>query len=218
MTSPTQNPLWNHVAPADIEKTSFSIIAQELSEQGKSLPSELAPIIMRVIHTTADFDYADTLRFSPGVTEIIKNALKNGTPIVTDTNMALSGINKTALASCGSAAYCFMADDDVAREAKEKNCTRAAASMRKAMRLEKNAIFAIGNAPTALVELNECIENGYTPVAIIGVPVGFVNVVPAKELIMARSIPYIVNEGRKGGSTVAAAICNALLYSLSGER
>ena len=203
-----------HVLPADIEKTSFSIIASELAEKGISLPEELAPIIMRVIHTTADFEYAKTLKFSPDVVEIIKKAIKNGADIVTDTNMALAGINKKTLEKFGGQAHCFMADEEVAKKAKELNQTRATVSMKKASQIEKPVIFAIGNAPTALVELCSLMENGFKPVAVIGVPVGFVNVVAAKEMIMASGVPYIVNEGRKGGSTVAAAICNAILYSL----
>ena len=203
-----------HVLPADIEKTSFSIIARELAEKEIFLPEELAPIIMRVIHTTADFEYAQTLKFSPNVVEIIKNAVLNGADIVTDTNMALAGINKKTLAKFGGEAHCFMADEDVAKQAKELNLTRASVSMKRAAQIQKPVVFAIGNAPTALVELCSLMQDGFKPVAVIGVPVGFVNVVPAKEMIMASGVPYIVNEGRKGGSTVAAAICNAILYNL----
>ena len=203
-----------HVLPADIEKTSFSIIARELAQKEISLPEELAPIIMRVIHTTADFEYAQTLKFSQNVVEIIKNAVLNGADIVTDTNMALAGINKKTLAKFGGEAHCFMADEDVAKQAKELNLTRASVSMKRAAQIQKPVVFAIGNAPTALVELCSLMQDGFKPVAVIGVPVGFVNVVPAKEMIMASGVPYIVNEGRKGGSTVAAAICNAILYSL----
>lgn len=208
----------DHIAPADIEKTSFSIIERELEAQNIVLPEEFAPIIMRVIHTTADFDFAKTLRFSPNVVDIIKSAIQNGADIVTDTNMALAGISKKTLARFGGKAHCFMADNDVAREAKAQNLTRAAVSMEKASRLEKPLIFAIGNAPTALVELCSLMEKGFSPVAVIGVPVGFVNVVAAKELIMQSGVPYIVSEGRKGGSTVAVAICNAILYQLADER
>ena len=204
-----------HVLPADIEKTSFSIIARELFESGIKIPEELAPVIMRVIHTTADFEYASTLKFSPNVLEIIKSAIRSGADIVTDTNMALSGINKKALGQFGGEVHCFMADEQVAAEAKRRNLTRAAVSMEKASQLPKPLVFAVGNAPTALVELCSLIESGFSPVAVIGVPVGFVNVVAAKEMIMSTEIPYIVNEGRKGGSTVAAAICNAILYELA---
>lgn len=203
-----------HVLPSDIEKTSFSIIERELAEKNIFLPEELAPIIMRVIHTTADFEYVNTLKFSPDVVKIIKNTILSGADIVTDTNMALAGINKKTLAKFGGEAHCFMANEEVAKEAKEQNLTRAAVSMKKASQLQKPVIFAIGNAPTALVELCSLMESGFKPVAVIGVPVGFVNVVAAKEMIMASGVPYIVNEGRKGGSTVTAAICNAILYSL----
>lgn len=203
-----------HVLPADIEKTSFSIIARELAQKEISLPEEFAPIIMRVIHTTADFEYAQTLKFSQNVVEIIKNAVLNGADIVTDTNMALAGINRKALAKFGGEAHCFMANEDVAKQAKELNLTRASVSMKRAAQIQKPVVFAIGNAPTALVELCSLMQDGFKPVAVIGVPVGFVNVVPAKEMIMASGVPYIVNEGRKGGSTVAAAICNAILYNL----
>lgn len=203
-----------HVLPSDIEKTSFSIIERELAEKNIFLPEELAPIIMRVIHTTADFEYVNTLKFSPDVVKIIKNEILSSADIVTDTNMALAGINKKTLAKFGGEAHCFMANEEVAKEAKEQNLTRAAVSMKKASQLQKPVIFAIGNAPTALVELCSLMESGFKPVAVIGVPVGFVNVVAAKEMIMASGVPYIVNEGRKGGSTVAAAICNAILYSL----
>lgn len=203
-----------HVAPADIERTSFSIIARELAERGKTLDPVLAPVIMRVIHTTADFEYADTLVFSAHVIERISQALRDGADIVTDTNMALAGINKTVLSRYGGSARCFMADPDVAQAAAQNGTTRAAASMRKAAALSRPVVFAVGNAPTALLELYALMQEGFRPEAVIGVPVGFVNVVAAKELIMTAGAPYIVNTGRKGGSTVAAAICNAVLYAM----
>ncbi|MBQ9206282.1 MAG: precorrin-8X methylmutase [Treponema sp.] len=204
-----------HVLPADIEKTSFAIIKKELEDKKILLDEEKAPVILRVIHTTADFEFAKTLRFSKNVLSVIKNAIQNGADIVTDTNMALAGINKKTLASFGGTVHCFMADEEVAKRAKEQDQTRAAVSMRKAAEIQKPVIFAIGNAPTALIELCSLIKAGFAPVAIIGVPVGFVNVVAAKEMIMETAVPYIVNEGRKGGSTVAAAICNAILYDLA---
>ncbi len=197
--------------PEDIEKKSFEIITKELGEI--TLEDRLAPIIKRVIHTTADFDYLNNLCFSENVVEHAIKAIKNGAAIVTDTNMALSGINKQALSKGGGTAHCFMAEEDVAREAKEKNVTRASISMEKALQLKKQIIFAIGNAPTALIKLEELIrEKKVQPALIIGVPVGFVNVIEAKELIMKTDVPYIVSKGRKGGSNVAAAIVNALLY------
>ena len=172
-------------------------------------------ITKRVIHTSADFDYADTLVYSKEAVAIAKELLVNGADIVTDTNMALSGINKKALAKLGGEAHCFMADENVARIAKKRGVTRAAVSMEKARSIEKPVIFAVGNAPTALIQLYEMMKEGnWNPAFVIGVPVGFVNVEAAKELIMETNVPYIINTGRKGGSNVAAAICNAFLYEL----
>ncbi len=197
--------------PEDIEKRSFEIITEELGDI--TLDETIAPIVKRVIHTSADFDYLTNLCFSEKVVEKALTAIKNGADIVTDTNMALSGINKVSLAKGGGSAHCFMSDEDVAKEAKERGITRASVSMEKAAGLKKELIFAIGNAPTALIKLEELIRtNKIKPALIIGVPVGFVNVVESKELIMKTEIPYIVARGRKGGSNVAAAIVNALLY------
>ena len=204
----------NYMQPADIEQESFRIIRRELSDAGRSLPGDIEPTVIRVIHTTADFEYADTMVFSGGVITRAKEALRKGAHIVTDTNMALSGINRTALGRYGGEAHCFMADDDVARIAKETKVTRAYVSMEKSKEIKAPLIYAIGNAPTALIKLAEMIDEGFRPELIIGVPVGFVNVVEAKELIMQRDVPYIINRGRKGGSGVAAAICNSLLYNI----
>ena len=199
----------------EIEKRSFEIISHELSEMQITLPADQEMITKRVIHTSADFDYIQTLKYSKDAVAIAKRLISEGADIVTDTNMALSGINKKYLAKFGGQAHCFMADDEVALIAKEKKTTRAAVSMESASRIEKPVIFAIGNAPTALIELYDMIEKGiYKPAFVIGVPVGFVNVEAAKELIMETGVPYIVNVGRKGGSNIAAAICNALIYSL----
>ncbi len=201
-----------NVLPSEIEKRSFEIIESELPRE---IDAEIKPIVKRVIHTTADFDYVENLCFSDGVVQILKDAIKNGADIVTDTQMAKSGINKKRLASFGGEVHCFMADEDVAAAAKENGTTRAAASMEKAAGLGKDVIFAIGNAPTALVKLYELIrDKKINPIAIIGVPVGFVNVAVAKELIMTAGVPYIVARGRKGGSGVAAAICNAVIYEI----
>ena len=202
--------------PEEIEKRSFEIIAEELKERGIEFPLEQEMITKRVIHTSADFDYADTMTYSKNAVSIAKELLKNGADIVTDTNMALSGINKSALSKLGGQAHCFMADEDVARIAKKRGVTRAVVSMEKAARINKPVIFAIGNAPTALIQLYEMIQEGnWCPSFVIGVPVGFVNVEVAKEFIMETEVPYIINRGRKGGSNVAAAICNALLYELT---
>ena len=205
-----------YVLPEEIEKRSFEIIAAELAERGITLPAEQDPVTRRVIHTSADFDYAETMTYSENAVEIAKNLIKNGADIVTDTNMALAGINKKVLASFGGEAHCYMADADVAEERKT---TRAAISMELASKLEKPVIFAVGNAPTALIQIYELMqERDWRPAFVIGVPVGFVNVEAAKELIMETDVPYIINRGRKGGSNVAAAICNALLYELRKEQ
>ena len=204
-----------YLLPEEIEKRSFEIISEELLQRGIQIPAEEELITKRVIHTSADFDYAKTLCFSKGAVMIIKELIRNGADIVTDTNMALSGINKRALSKFGGMVHCFMADEEVALLAKQRNMTRAAVSMEKASAIEKPVIFAIGNAPTALIKLYELFrETGYKPAFIIGVPVGFVNVEAAKELILETDIPYIINRGRKGGSNIAAAICNAVIYQL----
>lgn len=203
------------VLPEEIEKKSFEIIEEELLHRGISIKKDEELIIKRVIHTSADFDYANTLCFSDGAVAKVKELIQSGADIVTDTNMALAGINKKALAKFGGKAHCFMADEDVALIAKQKNITRAALSMEKATNIVKPVIFAIGNAPTALIKLYEILaERKYKPAFIIGVPVGFVNVEAAKELILKTDIPYIVNKGKKGGSSIAAAICNAILYQI----
>ena len=200
------------VLPMEIEKRSFEIIESELPHP---IDPALAPIIKRVIHTSADFDYADTLCFSEDVVAKAHEAIKNGACIVTDTQMAKAGINKKNLAKYGGEVYCFIADEDVAAAAKANGTTRSAACMDKAAALGKPLIFAIGNAPTALVRICELIDEGkLKPELVIGVPVGFVNVVQSKEMIMQRPVPYIVARGRKGGSNVAACIVNALLYML----
>ena len=207
--------------PSEIEAASFAIIKEELGQEFlKACPQDQLPVLCRVIHTTADFDYAQNLIFSGQAVKRGTEALKAGAVIVTDTNMGLSGINKKRLSALGGEAFCFMADEDVALQAKEQGTTRAVASMEKAARLYglqgRPLIFAVGNAPTALVRIYELIEEGLvSPALVIGVPVGFVNVVQSKELILTlKDTPYIVARGRKGGSNVAAAICNALLYQI----
>lgn len=199
--------------PGEIEGRSFQIIEEELKERGVVLPEEQKPVTMRVIHTTADFEYLDTLTYSENAVEKALELIRSGADIVTDTNMALSGVNQKKLEGYGGRARCFMADPEVARIAAERGVTRAAVSMEQAAKSKKKVIIAVGNAPTALLALYEMIQKEiWKPSFIIGVPVGFVNVVAAKELIMSTDVPYIVNRGRKGGSNVAAAICNALLY------
>ena len=202
--------------PMDIEKRSFAIITELLGDRRLDPENEL--VIKRVIHTTADFDYVDNLAFSDHAVQKAIAALRAGCDIVTDTQMAKAGINKTILASLGGEVHCFMSDADVAAEAKERGVTRAFVSMERAAALPKPCIFAIGNAPTALFSLEALMEAGKLhPALIIGVPVGFVNVVESKERLFAvcekHEVPAIVAMGRKGGSNVAAAICNALIYS-----
>lgn len=202
------------VKPMDIEKRSFEIITQLLGEHQPS--PEVADVVKRVIHTTADFDYADNLVFSENAVQKGLDALRAGCHIVTDTSMAMAGINKTALKKLGGEVHCFIADPDVALEAKERGVTRSSVSMERATALDKPCIFAIGNAPTALLSIKELMDAGkLSPALIIGVPVGFVNVVESKERIIASDVPYIVARGRKGGSNVAAAIVNALMYKIT---
>ena len=255
------------MSPADIENKSFEIIRGLLKEQGLELTGPCPgsgsnaenlgddrgtgsgyalewDIICRCIHTTADTEFARTMRFSKDAVDIIQKLIREGADIVTDTNMALTGISKKKLESYGGSVHCFMADTDVAKEASERGVTRAYVAMEKAARIYgtragasaqtdaamqtgaaaqaeasqtdaalcKPVIFAVGNAPTALVSLHNLKQAGiFTPSFVIGVPVGFVNVAASKELIMSDDIPYIVNEGNKGGSPVAAAIINAVL-------
>ena len=205
-----------NVKPMDIEAKSFDIITEELGDTKLIPGTEL--IVKRCIHTSADFDYATNLCLSDHVVDIALEAIKNGACIVTDTQMAKAGINKKVLSRYGGEVYCFMSDEDVAEIARKNGTTRATASMDKAASLDKKLIFAIGNAPTALVRLYELIQDGkLKPELIIGVPVGFVNVVQSKEIIMEADVPYIVARGRKGGSNIAACICNALLYMASNN-
>lgn len=208
-----------HVLPMEIEKRSFEIISEELRSRGIVLPKEQDMITKRVIHTSADFDYAKTMTYSNDAVRTAKDLIRNGADIVTDTTMGMSGINKRILAEFGGSVHCFIADEDVARIAKEQGKTRSAVSMEKAAAMEKPVIFAIGNAPTALISIYEMMQQTFwRPAFVIGVPVGFVNVEAAKELILETEIPYIVNVGRKGGSNVAAAICNALIYEVKKEQ
>ena len=211
------------VKPNDTEKRSFAIITEELAQRGLTVPEREAPVTKRVIHTSADFEYAETMTYSENAIDIMQDLIRKGADIVTDTNMAKSGISARTLEKFGGRVHCFMADPDVAKEAKERGITRATVCMEKAARISKEEnkpiIFAIGNAPTALIRLREMYDDGsFKPAFIVGVPVGFVNVEAAKELIIETDIPYIINRGRKGGSNIAAAICNAVMYDLPSAR
>lgn len=206
------------VKPDEIEKKSMEIIASELGD--RTWPEEELLVVKRCIHTAADFDYADNLVFSEGAVQKAKEAIMSGASIVTDTSMAAAGINKKALARWGGSVHCFMQDVDVAEEARAKGVTRASVCMERGAALQgdglsRPVIFAVGNAPTALIRLYEMMEERrVNPALIIGAPVGFVNVVESKELILSTSVPYIVARGRKGGSNIAAAVCNAILYQI----
>ena len=205
--------MFENIKPMDIEKRSFAIITELLGDTQLDPENEL--VIKRVIHTTADFDYVENLVFSPHAVGKGIAALREGCDIVTDTQMAKAGINKPILGRLGGEVHCFMSDPDVAAEAKERGVTRAIVSMERAAQLSKPCVFAIGNAPTALISLHDLMEAGkLDPALIIGVPVGFVNVVESKELFLDSPVPHIIARGRKGGSNVAAAICNAMLYQI----
>ena len=205
-----------NIEPSAIETRSFEIITEELARLGKVIPKENELVVKRAIHTTADFEYADNLVFSEDAVKKGIEAFRSGCDVVTDTQMIKAGMNKTILAKLGGEAHCFIADEDVAKEAKSRGVTRALVSMEKAAKLTKPCVFAIGNAPTALIRLHELIDAGEVkPLLVIGVPVGFVNVVESKELIMQSDVPYIVEKGRKGGSNVAAAILNAIMYQIT---
>lgn len=232
-----------HIEPKDIERHSMALIQQELDRRHIRLDAVEAPIVKRCIHTSADFDYAENLVFSANAVDRMRTSLRAGIAgsasadasaggrshdagaiVVTDTEMARAGISKKALAALGAETRCFMSDPDVAAEARARGVTRAVVSMEYAARIkDRPLIFAIGNAPTALIELYRLIhDRGLRPAGIIGVPVGFVNVVEAKELILSLAeetapigdIPWIVARGRKGGSNIAACIVNALMYGI----
>lgn len=210
------------VRPEEIEKRSMEIIRGELERMGELPPADRLPIVMRVIHTTADFEFRDSLYFSPGAVAAGMAALSAGAWVVTDTNMAKAGVNKAALEQLGGEVRCFMADPEVKKAAAQRGETRAALSMEAAARLDTGGaplVLAIGNAPTALARARQLLEKGeLTPALVIGAPVGFVNVVESKELWLDAPCPRIIARGRKGGSTVAAAILNALLYQAAGRQ
>ena len=203
--------------PAGIEAESMRIIGEELARLGLAIPAEREAVVKRVIHTTADFDYAASLRFTEGAVQRAVAAFQAGASIVTDTNMAKAGVSKAALAKLGGQVLCFMADPEVAAAAKARGDTRAVVCMEKAAQEHPGAVLAVGNAPTALLKLCELMEAGLRPALVVGAPVGFVNVVESKERIFEAceryGVPCVAAMGRKGGSNVAAAICNALLYT-----
>lgn len=196
--------------PMGIEEKSFEIIGEEMGAH--SFTDEELLIVKRTIHTTADFEYKDLVEISSTAIETGKRLFTEGATIYTDTNMALNGINKMALAKTNSRVICYVNEPEVHAEAKEKNITRSMAAVEKAC-ADNVDIFVFGNAPTALFRLKELIKEGKAaPKLIIAVPVGFVGAAESKENMDELNIPYIRVKGRKGGSTVAAAIINALMY------
>lgn len=198
--------------PMNIEEKSFEIIGEEMGPN--SFSERELKIVKRVIHTTADFEYKDLIYIREGAIDAALEAIKNGGTIYTDTNMALSGISKKALKSLKCKAICYVDLEEVEKEAKEKKITRSMAAVEKAAK-EGVDIFVFGNAPTALFKLKELIEEGKcNPKFIIGAPIGFVGALESKEEIEKLPIPMITIRGRKGGSSVAATILNALLYML----
>ncbi len=200
--------------PEEIERESMRIIGEEMGAY--SGEQENLPVIKRVIHTTADFDFKDKMVFSEKAVQKAREALSSGVTVVTDTQMAAAGINKIAAKRFGIDVVCRMSDPEIREEAAKRQVTRAVVSMEEAVRQTPNAIFAIGNAPTALMRLCELIEEGKaSPSLVIGVPVGFVNVVESKEILTRTDVPFIAAMGRKGGSTVASAIVNALMYGIA---
>ena len=210
-----------HLRPEEIEAESFRMIDEEAGPHHWS-PAEW-PVVRRVIHTSADFEYTRSLVFSHSAIAEGIAALRKGRGIVTDTTMALAGIGKPRLARFGISGSCHIADPEVARDAKEQQVTRSLLAMRKAAAIATNGIFVIGNAPTALFELVRLVrEDGVRPDLIVGLPVGFVGAAESKAALLELeqeypSIPFITNRGRKGGSNVAAAVINALLIMATGE-
>lgn len=203
--------------PEEIEQASMKTIAAEMAPWHG--PEEALAVVMRVIHATADFEYQKNLRFTPDAVKLARAALRAGTPIVTDTMMAAAGISKKACAALNVTVTCRMAAPEIAAEAKARGVTRAVVSMEAAVAATPGAIFAIGNAPTALIRLCELIDEGKAhPALVVGVPVGFVNVIESKERLTRTPVPSIAAMGRKGGSTVASAIMNALLYGITRPR
>lgn len=195
--------------PHEIEQYSFAIINEEAGNHGFA-PAEWK-IVRRMIHTTADFEYIGMTCVHPQAIEAGVTAIQKGCAIVTDTNMARAGIRKDSLEPFGCQVLCFMADPKVGKEAMERGVTRAYVAVEKAAPLIRDGIYVVGNAPTALLHLLDLIREGAAqPALVVGLPVGFVNAVESKDALMQTDIPYISNQGRKGGSNIAASVINAL--------
>lgn len=202
--------------PQDIEIRSFEIIGEELGDKIKCFDEMHLPIVKRVIHTTADFEYADLIEFSDDAVKSCIKALKKGGKIYCDTNMIANGLSKMTLNKFGYSAYSLVSDKEVAKEAKQRGVTRSIVGIEYAVRDEKTDIYLIGNAPTALFRLKELIDAGEVerPALIVGVPVGFVGAKESKEILVGSGLPYIIVKGRKGGSPVAVAILHGILYQI----
>ena len=214
------------IKPEDIEKKSFEILTSQMDKDRlKFYTEDELLVVKRTIHTTADFDYQYNVIFQNNAIETLKHCIQSDAMIFTDTNMALSGINKRILTGKFSITpRCLIAESDTVEYAKKNNTTRATASVDLAYQIRDEKqdlnkdkkipiVFAVGNAPTALIRIHELLEK-YTPDFIIAAPVGFVNVIEAKELIKQSNIPAIICDGNKGGSNVCAAIINALLLQM----
>lgn len=202
--------------PGDIEKRSFEIIEEEMGEKIKKFSNEELPIVKRIIHTSADFEYGDLIQFLNDPITSAKNALEKGCKIYCDTNMIVNGLNKYALSKFNCSAYCLVSDKEVIEEAKKEGITRSIMGIRKAAKDKDTKIFIIGNAPTALYQLKEMIEKNEIekPSLVIGVPVGFVGAAESKEEFKKLNIPYITINGRKGGSTIGVGILHGIIYQI----
>ena len=207
--------------PGAITQQSFAMIERELAEMGYTFTGAKAAIVERMIHSTADFDFAKITRFSDGAIEVGIHALQQGCAVITDVNMIRVGVSERRIASLGGSLHCYVADDDAGRYATEHGTTRSAAGIQIAAEREyfDNAVVVVGNAPTALYEALTLVDDGLMPALIVGVPVGFISAVESKDTLMARAdVSWIATEGRKGGSPVAVAIVNALLRLAAGHR
>lgn len=202
--------------PEDIEKRSFEIITEELGEKIKKFTEEELPIVKRVIHTTADFEYADLIEFLEDPISSAKEVLSGGCKIYCDTNMIVNGLSKTILKKFNCIPYTLVSDAEVSKEAKERGVTRSIVGMEHAGKDKETKIFLIGNAPTALYKLKEMIEKNEIekPALVVGVPVGFVGAKESKDVFKDTKVPYITINGRKGGSTVAVSILHGILYQI----
>ena len=202
--------------PEDIEKKSFEIITEELGEKIKKFTEEELPIVKRVIHTTADFEYADLIEFLGNPISSAKKVLSGGCKIYCDTNMIVNGLSKNILKKFNCIPYTLVSDAEVSKEAKARGVTRSIVGMEHAGKDKETKIFLIGNAPTALYKLKEMIEKNEIekPALVVGVPVGFVGAAESKEIFKNIKVPYITINGRKGGSTVAVSILHGILYQI----